>query len=114
MAHGLSSTVADARFAKPIDADLVCQLARNHEVLITIEEGSIGGFAAQVFQALGASGLLDQGIKIRPMMLPDRLIDHDTPARQYEEAGLTAFHITEALEALGIRKDAQVAARLAS
>ncbi len=115
MAHGLSSTVADARFAKPIDADLVCQLARNHEVLITIEEGSIGGFAAQVFQALGASGLLDQGIKIRPMMLPDRLIDHDTPARQYEEAGLTAFHIlAEALEALGIRKDAQVAARLAS
>ena len=94
---------------------MVCQLARNHEVLITIEEGSIGGFAAQVFHALGAAGLLDQGVKIRPMMLPDRLIDHDTPARQYEEAGLTALHIlAEALEALGIHKDAQTVARLAS
>jgi 1-deoxy-D-xylulose-5-phosphate synthase len=118
MAHGLTCTVADARFAKPIDADLVCQLARNHEVLITIEEGAIGGFATQVFHALAAAGLLDQGVKVRPMMLPDCLIDHDTPAKQYEEAGLTAFHIlAQALEALGIHKDAQtarLAARLAS
>lgn len=115
IAHGLSTTVADARFAKPIDADLVCQLARNHEVLITIEEGAIGGFATQVFHVLSSAGLLDQGVKIRPMMLPDRLIDHDTPARQYEEAGLTAHHIlTQALDALNIRKDVQAVARLAS
>ena len=115
MAHGLSSTVADARFAKPLDADLICRLASCHEVLITIEEGSIGGFASQVFHTLGAAGLLDRGVKVRPMILPDHLIDHDTPARQYEKAGLTAFHIlTEALEALGIHKDAQGLARLAS
>jgi len=114
-AYGLSTTVADARFAKPIDIELICQLVHNHEVLITIEEGSIGGFATQVFHALEAAGLLDKGIKIRPMMLPDRLIDHDTPARQYEEAGLTAQHILmQALDAIGIREDAHVVARLAS
>lgn len=115
MAYGLSTTVADARFAKPIDADLVCQLARNHEILITVEEGAIGGFATQVFHVLGAAGLLDHGVKIRPMMLPDSLIDHDTPARQYEKAGLTAHHIlAKALDAMGIYRDAQLAACLAS
>lgn len=113
--YGLSTTVADARFAKPIDTDLVCQLARNHEVLITIEEGAIGGFATQVFHTLASAGLLDQGLKIRPMMLPDRIIDHDTPTRQYEEAGLTAHHIlTQALSALGIDDAAHYSARLAS
>jgi 1-deoxy-D-xylulose-5-phosphate synthase len=107
--------VADARFAKPIDIELICQLVHNHEVLITVEEGAIGGFATQVFHALEEAGLLDKGIKIRPMMLPDRLIDHDTPARQYEEAGLTAHHILmQALDAIGIREDAHVVARLAS
>lgn len=115
MAYGLSTTVADARFAKPIDADLVCQLARNHEILITVEEGAMGGFATQVFHVLGAAGLLDQGVKIRPMMLPDCLIDHDTPARQYEKAGLTAHHIlAEALRAMDIHRDAQLVACLAS
>ena len=122
-AYGLSTTVADARFAKPIDVELICQLAHNHEVLITIEEGAIGGFATQVFHALEAAGLLDKGIKIRPMMLPDRLIDHDTPERQYEEAGLTAHHILiQALDALDIphrkeqeaQRDARVVDRLAS
>lgn len=106
MAHGLSTTVADARFAKPVDTDLICQLAHHHEVLITIEEGSIGGFSTQVLHVLATSGLLDRGLKIRPMVLPDRLIDHDTPARQYEEAGLTAYHIlAHALEALGVHKE---------
>lgn len=115
MAHGLTTTVADARFAKPVDANLVCQLARHHEVLITLEEGSMGGFATQVFHVLGAAGILDQGVKFRPMMLPDRLIDHDTPARQYEQAGLTAHHIlAEALQAMGIHAQGQRVDRLAS
>jgi 1-deoxy-D-xylulose-5-phosphate synthase len=100
-AHGLSTTVADARFAKPIDQDLVCQLAKNHEVLITIEEGSIGGFSSQVLHVLAHQRILDNGIKIRPMVLPDIIIDHDTPQRQYEMAGLTAEHILKmALQAL--------------
>ncbi|MCA0304153.1 MAG: 1-deoxy-D-xylulose-5-phosphate synthase, partial [Proteobacteria bacterium] len=99
---GLSTTVADARFAKPIDSDLVRRLAREHEVLITIEEGSIGGFATQVMQDLAMAGLLDHGLKIRPMVLPDRFIDHAAPARQYEEAGLDARGIVAmALAALG-------------
>jgi 1-deoxy-D-xylulose-5-phosphate synthase len=115
MAHGLSTTVADARFAKPIDVELVCQLVHNHEVLITIEEGAIGGFATQVLDVLGKAGLLDKGVKFRPMMLPDRLIDHDTPARQYEDAGLTAHHIVvQALEAIGIHTIAPAETRLAS
>ncbi|HEX5999975.1 MAG TPA: 1-deoxy-D-xylulose-5-phosphate synthase, partial [Hyphomicrobiaceae bacterium] len=79
--YGLSTTVADARFAKPLDADLVRQLARHHEVLITVEEGSIGGFGAQVLQFLASQGLLDRGLKVRPMALPDRFIDHDKPER---------------------------------
>lgn len=91
--HGISVTVADARFAKPIDTDLVCQLAKNHEVLITVEAGSIGGFSAQVLHTLAHAGCLDTGLKIRPLVLPDYIIDHDTPMRQYEEAGLTSSHI---------------------
>lgn len=115
MAYGLSTTVADARFAKPIDVELLYQLVQNHEVLITIEEGSIGGFATQVFHALETVGLLDKGIKIRPMMLLDTLIEHDTPAKQYEKAGLTAHHIlSQALDALGIRTDGPGVERLAS
>jgi 1-deoxy-D-xylulose-5-phosphate synthase len=92
-ARGLSTTVADARFAKPLDTALIEQLARHHEVLITIEEGSAGGFAALVMQHLAWKGLLDGGVKIRPMVLPDRFIDHDSPARQMIEAGLTAKDI---------------------
>jgi 1-deoxy-D-xylulose-5-phosphate synthase len=106
-AYGLSTTVADARFAKPIDTDLVLRLANEHEVLITIEEGSIGGFAAQVFQCLSDNGALDRGLKIRSMVLPDIFIDHDTPAAMYARAGLDAKGIvTKAFEALG--KDAKV------
>jgi 1-deoxy-D-xylulose-5-phosphate synthase len=99
---GLSTTVADARFMKPLDTDLVERLAREHEVLITIEEASIGGFASHVLDHLARNGLLDQGLKVRPMMLPDRFIDHDAPVKQYDEAGLTARHIRQtALVALG-------------
>ena len=101
-AKGLSTTVADARFAKPLDTDLVRRLAREHEVLITIEEGSIGGFASQVLQYLATNGLLDHGLKVRPMILPDRFIDHAVPARQYAQAGLDAPAIVAtALAALG-------------
>ena len=91
--YGLSTTVADARFAKPLDTDLVARLARNHEVLITVEEGSIGGFGSQVLQLLATEGLLDRGLKVRPMVLPDRFIDHDKPERMYDAAGLNAPQI---------------------
>ncbi len=102
-AKGLSCTVADARFCKPLDEDLVKRLAREHEVLITIEEGAIGGFAAHVLQFLAKNGHLDKGLKIRPMTLPDMCIDHEAPHKQYDVAGLNARHIvTEALTALGV------------
>jgi 1-deoxy-D-xylulose-5-phosphate synthase len=102
-ARGLSTTVADARFARPIDRDLILRLAREHEVLVTIEEGAVGGFAAQVMQTLAEAGAFDAGLKIRPMILPDRFIEHDTPARQYEAAGLDAKSIVAtAVSALGI------------
>ncbi len=91
--HGLSCTVADARFAKPLDAELTERLAREHEVLITIEEGSILGFGGLVMHHLATRGLLDGGVKFRPMCLPDRFIDHDTPRKQYDEAGLNAPQI---------------------
>jgi len=100
--HGLSCTVADARFAKPLDAALVERLAREHEVLITIEEGAMLGFGGIVMHHLATRGLLDHGLKIRPMCLPDRFIDHDAPKKQYDEAGLNAPHIVAtALAALG-------------
>jgi 1-deoxy-D-xylulose-5-phosphate synthase len=91
--YGLSTTVADARFAKPLDADLVTRLARSHEVLITIEEGSIGGFGGQVLQFLATARLLDRGLKVRPMVLPDCFIDHDKPEKMYDQAGLNAPQI---------------------
>ena len=101
-ARGLSTTVADARFCKPLDHDLVRRLANEHEVLITIEEGAIGGFASHVLHFLATAGMLDAGLKIRPMILPDRFIDHDSPAKQYDEAELNAKHIVAtALSALG-------------
>ena len=106
-ALGLSATVADARFAKPLDTDLIHRLAREHEVLITIEEGSIGGFATQVMTDLAHAGLLDGGLKFRPMTLPDIFIDHEKPEIQYEQAGLTASHIVSTvLAALGRNVDA--------
>jgi 1-deoxy-D-xylulose-5-phosphate synthase len=101
-ALGLSTTVADARFAKPLDTELLLRLAREHEVLITIEEGAIGGFAAHVLQALVRSGVLDGGIKLRSMLLPDEFIDQDSPAAMYAKAGLDAKGIVAtAFEALG-------------
>ena len=102
-ARGLSTTVADARFAKPLDEDMIRRLAAEHEVLITIEEGSVGGFGSQVLQFLAITGQLDNGPKIRPMVLPDRFIDHHKPEVQYDEAGLNAKHIVAtALQALGV------------
>ncbi len=99
---GLSTTVADARFAKPIDQALVRDLARNHEVLITIEEGAIGGFASHVLAFLADDGLLDTGLKVRTMVLPDIFIDQDKPEKMYEAAGLDRNAIVaKALSALG-------------
>ncbi len=101
-AYGLSTTVADARFMKPLDTDLVDRLAREHEVLITIEEGAIGGFGSHVLHHLAMRGLLDHGLKIRTMVLPDVFLDHDSPQAQYDQAGLNARHIAAmALSALG-------------
>jgi 1-deoxy-D-xylulose-5-phosphate synthase len=95
-AHGLSTTVADARFAKPLDTDMLRRLAREHEVMITIEEGAIGGFGSHVLQYLATEGLLDHGLKIRPLCLPDIFIDHDKPHAQYDLAGLNAKQIVAA------------------
>ena len=99
---GLSATVADARFAKPLDVDLIARLAREHEVLVTIEEGAIGGFGSYVLQELAEQGLLDQGLRVRCMVLPDRFIDQDTPAALYATANLDARAIVaKVFEALG-------------
>ncbi len=101
-ALGLSTTVADARFAKPLDSDLLLRLAREHEVLITLEEGAIGGFGAYVLQTLAEHGALDNGLKVRCMILPDLFIDQDTPAAMYAKAGLDAKGIVaKVFEALG-------------
>lgn len=101
-AMGLSVTIADARFAKPLDHDLIKQLARHHEVLITLEEGSIGGFGAFTLHYLAGEGLLDDGLKIRTMTLPDVFQDQDKPELMYDHAHLNAAHIVEqAVAALG-------------
>jgi 1-deoxy-D-xylulose-5-phosphate synthase len=101
-ARGLSCTVADARFAKPLDTVLVERLARDHAVLITVEEGSVGGFGSFVMQHLAWAGMLESGLKMRPMVLPDIYIDHNNPMKQYDEAGLNAAQIVAtALAAMG-------------
>jgi 1-deoxy-D-xylulose-5-phosphate synthase len=101
-ARGLSTTVADARFAKPLDEDLVLRLAREHELLITVEEGSVGGFGSYVLQLLAERGALDRGLKVRPMVLPDVFLDHDKPERMYAAAGLDQHGIVaKVFEALG-------------
>jgi 1-deoxy-D-xylulose-5-phosphate synthase len=106
-AYGLSATVADARFAKPLDTDLVRRLAQNHEVLLTVEEGAVGGFGAHVLHFAAWDGLLDRGLKIRTLVLPDRFLDQDTPERMYEFSGLDAKGIVAAgLSALGRECDA--------
>jgi len=94
-AKGISTTVVDARFAKPLDEKLIIDLCLNHEVLITIEEGSIGGFGSHVFHMLSEKGLLDKGLKIRSMILPDQFIEHDTPENMYKTAGLDANAIEQ-------------------
>ncbi|MEM9494967.1 MAG: 1-deoxy-D-xylulose-5-phosphate synthase [Pseudomonadota bacterium] len=105
-AQGLSTTVADARFAKPLDHDLIDRLAREHEALITIEEGSRGGFGAYVLHHLAAEGALDSGLKIRTMTLPDIFQDQDSPFNMYEAAELNAAHIVErARAALGMESN---------
>jgi 1-deoxy-D-xylulose-5-phosphate synthase len=102
-ARGFPATVADARFMKPLDIAMINQLASHHEVLITIEDGAAGGFGSAVAQHLAWSGAFDKGLKFRPMTLPDRLIDHNSPAAQLIDAGLTASHIvTHAIAALGL------------
>jgi 1-deoxy-D-xylulose-5-phosphate synthase len=101
-AYGLSTTVADARFAKPLDTDLVLRLAREHEVLVTIEEGTIGGFGSYVMQTLAEASVLDRGLKVRSMVLPDIFIDQDSPNAMYAKAGLDAKGIVaKVFEALG-------------
>ncbi len=101
-AHGLSTTIADARFMKPLDVDLVLKLARDHEVLLTIEEGSIGGFGSHVMQTLSDHGMLDGGLRMRAMILPDEFIDHDSPTAMYAHAGLDAKGIVaKVFDALG-------------
>jgi len=96
-ASGLSTTVADARFAKPLDEDLVRRLATSHEVLLTVEEGSIGGFASHVLHFLAKEGLLDAGLKVRPLVLPDEFTDHAKPEKMYADAGLDATGIVRSV-----------------
>ena len=92
---GISTTVIDARFAKPLDEKLILKSAKNHEVIITIEEGSIGGFGSHVANLLAEHGVFDKGLKFRSMILPDVFIDQDTPERMYDVAGLNAKHINQ-------------------
>lgn len=101
-AHGLSTTVADARFAKPLDEDLIARLAEEHEVLVIVEEGSAGGFGSHVLEYMSNAGLLDGNIKVRTLAMPDRFIEHDKPEAQVADAGLDAAGIVAAaLMALG-------------
>ena len=113
-ARGLSTTVADARFAKPIDEDLVRRLVAEHEVLLTLEEGAIGGFATQVMHFLAREGLLESGIKLRPLCLPDFFIDHGKPDNQWQMAGLDSENIVNtALQALGSNEAVAISPKLA-
>ena len=102
-ARGISTTLADARFAKPLDRDMILRLAREHEVLITLEEGAIGGFSSHVLHLLAVEGALEHGLKVRPMVLPDTFIDQNSPAAMYDVAAMNAPQIVEeALRALNI------------
>ncbi|GAA0618784.1 1-deoxy-D-xylulose-5-phosphate synthase [Brevundimonas kwangchunensis] len=110
-AKGVSATVVDARFAKPLDEELILRLAREHEALITIEEGAMGGFGGFVLQMLASKGALDSGLKIRTLHLPDVFQDQDSPVAQYAAAGLNAEHIAAAaLQALGVEASRAVRA----
>ncbi len=104
-ALGLSATVADARFMKPLDTELICQLAENHEVLVTVEEGSVGGFGSHVLHYLAENGLLDRGLKVRSKVMPDIFVDQDKPEAMYQRAGLSAPGIVETVcDALQLNK----------
>ncbi len=103
MARGVTPTVVDARFAKPLDADLIVRLARGHDALITIEEGAVGGFGSHVAQLLAEAGAFDAGLRFRSMVLPDAFIDQAGPAQMYAEAGLAAEDIERrVLSVLGV------------
>ncbi|KAJ0953803.1 putative 1-deoxy-D-xylulose-5-phosphate synthase, 1-deoxy-D-xylulose-5-phosphate reductoisomerase [Helianthus annuus] len=105
--HNVSATVADARFCKPLDVELIRRLANEHEILLTVEEGSVGGFGSHVAHFLSLNGLLDGKLKLRAMTLPDRYIDHGAPRDQLEEAGLSSKHIgSTLLSLLGKPKEA--------
>jgi 1-deoxy-D-xylulose-5-phosphate synthase len=93
--QGVSVTVADARFAKPLDTGLIDQLARHHRALITVEQGAAGGFGAQVLQYLANAGAMDNGLRLRTMTLPDRFIEQASPAAMYADAGLTVADIVK-------------------
>jgi 1-deoxy-D-xylulose-5-phosphate synthase len=102
-AKGITPTIADARFAKPLDRDMILNLAANHEALITIEEGSVGGFGSHVMQLLSDEGVFDLGLKFRSMVLPDTFLDQDSPAKMYENAAMNAPEIeAKVLETLGV------------
>ena len=105
-AEGISATVADARFAKPLDTALIGQLARHHGALITVEQGAVGGFGAQVLHYMANAGMLEGGLAVRTMVLPDRFIDQASPAAMYAEAGLTAADIARVTQA-AVRKEPQ-------
>ena len=95
---GINATIIDARFAKPLDEKLIMEAANNHEVLISIEEGSIGGFGSHVMQFLSDRGVFDKGLRFRSMILPDLFIDQDTPEKMYEKAGLDSLSIANKIE----------------
>ena len=103
VAKGIKPTVADARFAKPLDRDLILQLAANHEALITVEEGAVGGFGSHVAQLLAEEGVFDHGLKYRSMVLPDIFIDQASPKAMYDVASMNAEHIeAKVLDVLGV------------
>lgn len=102
---GITTTIIDARFAKPLDKELILKSANTHEVLITIEEGSIGGFGSHVANLLAENGIFDKGLKFRSMILPDIFIDQDTPEKMYDVAGLNAKHITQKVLEVFFSKD---------
>ena len=102
-AKGINPTIADARFAKPLDRDLILSLARNHEALITVEEGAVGGFGSHVAQLIAEEGIFDTGLRYRSMVLPDTFIDQASPADMYASAAMNAEHIeAKVLNVLGI------------
>ncbi|MGZ3215356.1 1-deoxy-D-xylulose-5-phosphate synthase [Paracoccus sp. T5] len=104
-ARGISPTVADARFAKPLDRDLILNLARTHEALITIEEGAVGGFGSHVAQLLAEEGVFDSGLRFRSMVLPDAFVDHDAPRAMYDTSALNAEHIeAKVLSLMGVEQ----------